>query len=55
MDDAIEISSETGRYIFRLDVVRRRLPDEGRNSIKAGNDKVAAPKIEAADAGTSAS
>jgi prophage antirepressor-like protein len=55
MDDATEISSETGRYIFRRDAVRRWPADEGRNIIKAGNDKVAAPKIEAADAGTSAS
>jgi hypothetical protein len=44
MDEAIKISSETGRYLFRLDVVRRWLPDESHNSIKAGSDKVAAPK-----------
>jgi hypothetical protein len=43
-DEAIKISNETGRYLFRLDVVRRWLTDEGNNIIKAHNDKVAAPK-----------
>jgi hypothetical protein len=41
LDEAIEISAETGRYVFRLYAVRRWLTDEGANIIKAHSDKVA--------------